>query len=770
MIHTIRTVAVGDRESKIDSPIILYRGDREVEVEFTINGSKFTFTNGGNVIKSTNATHGQLVINTPTGENMFSEVTECHDGKVVFVITKEMIDELIEVGFYSFQIRLFDESQVSRVTIPPVLKGIDIRNPIAAEDETNVVDIGLVDYAVVVKDEFEDLSTFLPDRNYNKTNWESKDVISSAKLNKIEDALYNINSNMEATDLALLNKIENSAKNILDALKVVNADGRLDALEGINADGRLDALENVDADSRLDKLDEQIERLKTQEFINIKDFGVVGDGRDETKNIQLAFDSIAPGKILYFPSGDYRTRGIYFKNGDGYDIVEIMGESGKYLSKEGLEDNPRGGTVLTYIGENGGCLFDKLETCTNGRRVYISDMYFKGCNNTSEQGYQKNHFLYTGRNGSSNGAYPNLYANNCTFWGFETVCGEYAPYDYGGDSDEREDIEQTNVYLTECQFTRNKHALSNIIDSYIDKCVFNLNDVAVILRKWGFANRITNNRFEWNIEHAIYIHAGESLIENNEFDRSGYCGLYISHSISSCVIGNKFLRNGAYENSECTGSSANLIDNLENIHVYFANNRDCIFKGNLTREERQWDDGTGDVVPNKCGVFIKNLNCVMTDNVLTGGFIKYQDSSMLNVFSDNAYCNIDNVVYQSRQVVNYGYQNTFTLDPNNYKYIPILNIEKVSTSYPSQVFTLTVTCFKSSIIDHEHTLCHEVSFILFNSGNNQGYILGKTISRMGDDTPPFQLANIDYFRESNTLGLNILNNTDTSNLYCISFR
>ena len=259
MIHTIRTVAVGDQESKIDSPIILYRGDREVEVEFTINGSKFTFTNGGNVIKSTNATHSQLVINTPTGENMFSEVTECNDGKVVFVITKEMIDELIEVGFYSFQIRLFDESQVSRVTIPPVLKGIDIRNPIAAEDETNVVDIALVDYAVVVKDEFEDLSTFLPDGNYNKTEWESKDVISGARLNKIEDALYNINSNMETTDLALLNKIERisnvNADSRLDDLESVNADNRLDALESVNADNRLDALESVNADNRLDALE-----------------------------------------------------------------------------------------------------------------------------------------------------------------------------------------------------------------------------------------------------------------------------------------------------------------------------------------------------------------------------------------------------------------------------------------------------------------------------------------------------------------------------------
>ena len=291
MIHTIRTVAVGDQESKIDSPIILYRGDREVEVEFTINGSKFTFTNGGNVIKSTNATHGQLVINTPTGENMFSEVTECHDGKVVFVITKEMIDELIEVGFYSFQIRLFDESQVSRVTIPPVLKGIDIRNPIAAEDETNVVDIGLVDYAVVVKDEFEDLSTFLPDGNYNKTEWESKDVISGAKLNKIEDALYNINSNMEATDLALLNRVENINNGIQRDFKTLNNDihTALDDTtrelnETINT-FKIDTNNRIDANTKaqiqyVDKIAEDIDirkannidvRLKSDE-LNLNDF------------------------------------------------------------------------------------------------------------------------------------------------------------------------------------------------------------------------------------------------------------------------------------------------------------------------------------------------------------------------------------------------------------------------------------------------------------------------------------------------------------------
>ena len=214
MIHTNRTVTIGNQESIIDSPIILYRGDREVEVEFTLNGNKFTFTNGGNVIKSTNATHGQLVINTPTGENMFSDITGCHEGKVVFLITKEMIDELVEIGFYSFQIRLFDASQVSRVTIPPVFQGIDIRNPIAAEDETNVVDIGLVDYAVVQTDEYENLATFLPDGSYNKTDWESKGLITEAKLDKIEDALYTINENMGASDLSIFNRIESINQNV----------------------------------------------------------------------------------------------------------------------------------------------------------------------------------------------------------------------------------------------------------------------------------------------------------------------------------------------------------------------------------------------------------------------------------------------------------------------------------------------------------------------------------------------------------------------------
>ena len=221
MITTSRTVTVGNKESIIDTPIILYRGDRDVDVEFTINGNKYMFSHGGNVIYSTKASYGQLVINTPTGENMFSEITDCEDGKVIFTITKEMIDELVEVGFYSFQIRLFDATQIARVTLPPVYQGIDIRNPIAAEDETNVVNIGLVDYAIVQKDENENLATFLPDGSYNKTEWESRGVITEAKLDKIEDALYTINENMESADMSLFNRIDKLTSDVTTKLNTI---------------------------------------------------------------------------------------------------------------------------------------------------------------------------------------------------------------------------------------------------------------------------------------------------------------------------------------------------------------------------------------------------------------------------------------------------------------------------------------------------------------------------------------------------------------------
>ena len=143
MIFTDRTVIVQKGTSSINDTIVLYRGDKNVEIRFTLSeGSPFRYGSGAspNIIEKTEAAYGQLVIKSPNNlPAIFSEVAPTNEGKIVFTITGEMIDEIDEVGNYSFQIRLFDENKNSRVTLPEVNNGIEIREPIASEDASSTV-------------------------------------------------------------------------------------------------------------------------------------------------------------------------------------------------------------------------------------------------------------------------------------------------------------------------------------------------------------------------------------------------------------------------------------------------------------------------------------------------------------------------------------------------------------------------------------------------------------------------------------------------------
>ena len=197
MIFTDRTVIVQKGTSSINDTIVLYRGDREVEIRFTLNeSSPFKFGSGvtPNIIEKTEAAYGQLVIKVPGDKApIFSEITATKKGAITFTITAEMIDEITEVGNYTFQIRLLDENKEGRVTIPEVVNGIEVREPIATEDisDTNEVGIAAVGYALTTAGTTED--TFDSQGNYNKTTWGTGDRITAAKLNKIEAGIDGVN-------------------------------------------------------------------------------------------------------------------------------------------------------------------------------------------------------------------------------------------------------------------------------------------------------------------------------------------------------------------------------------------------------------------------------------------------------------------------------------------------------------------------------------------------------------------------------------------------
>lgn len=133
MIYTVSKVTIqSNYKATLDRIITLYKGDKNIEIQFEIVESIFRQykQEGANTIDNLHASYGQLVIQKPDYTCAISEIAPTKDGRIVFVIPPEMTDENIELGSYTFQIRLFDESQASRVTLPPVQDGIVILAPI----------------------------------------------------------------------------------------------------------------------------------------------------------------------------------------------------------------------------------------------------------------------------------------------------------------------------------------------------------------------------------------------------------------------------------------------------------------------------------------------------------------------------------------------------------------------------------------------------------------------------------------------------------------
>ena len=134
MFFTEKRITIKKRSSKIDSPIVLYRGDKNIEVRFSINNNPFTNTSQN--------IYGQLIMHLPnTDITLFSNVNAFINDIVKFILPEDIMDDIVEVGTYNLQLRLFNEDKTSVITIPAIEKGLDIREPIAIEDAADTVAI-----------------------------------------------------------------------------------------------------------------------------------------------------------------------------------------------------------------------------------------------------------------------------------------------------------------------------------------------------------------------------------------------------------------------------------------------------------------------------------------------------------------------------------------------------------------------------------------------------------------------------------------------------
>ena len=261
MIYIERKITIKKNQAKIEQPIVLYKGDMNIELKFSIENNPFKYKAGMDV------TYGQLIIKRPEGEPVFSEPVKMSSSKVIFIVTGEMIDNLDaegnpakELGAYDFQIQLLNSDQTSRGSLPEVIGGIVIREPLCEKATVNttyvnnrnayVMPANIATFSLRDSDDIFD-----EDGNYNKSMWVSGDIITDARLNRVEDALYEINDNIP-TDYA-------TREYVGDMIEANN-----DSIDGIYIKA-----ENLDKYATQDYVTESIDNIgledyATREYVN----------------------------------------------------------------------------------------------------------------------------------------------------------------------------------------------------------------------------------------------------------------------------------------------------------------------------------------------------------------------------------------------------------------------------------------------------------------------------------------------------------------------
>ena len=252
MLYAKVVLWVKQDETLSDSKVILYRGDKNVDIEFTLKSVDYVLTESA---------FAQLILTRPYATSVFSEIFKIGNNKVTIRISGDMIDELNEKESYAIQIRLFDSERVARATLPPCYDVIYVREPIAVErtdgDEA-LVNLAKVNYALTGRNS-EQIGDIFTNGVYNKTIWYDGDLITDGRLNKVEDALYSISiTDIEQNELIGTHTHEEYLTEHQDISHLATK-AEIPSIEGLATKEEIPSIEGLATEDYVDEKISQIE-------------------------------------------------------------------------------------------------------------------------------------------------------------------------------------------------------------------------------------------------------------------------------------------------------------------------------------------------------------------------------------------------------------------------------------------------------------------------------------------------------------------------------
>ena len=118
-IYTERIIRVNNNQASMDKDIYIYRGNRNIEIQFTIVDHQFKFKDI-NLVEQISPSHAYVTLLTPQMLQIGTGKAEVLNGVIKLVINSAMIDEKTECGDYTIVVDLYDEASDALITIPPI--------------------------------------------------------------------------------------------------------------------------------------------------------------------------------------------------------------------------------------------------------------------------------------------------------------------------------------------------------------------------------------------------------------------------------------------------------------------------------------------------------------------------------------------------------------------------------------------------------------------------------------------------------------------------
>ena len=165
---------IAGESSSLSAPLNLYRGDRGIDIYFRVMDFSYDFT-GTNLLRNIGSARYNAIVVKPDGSNYVTPTQPIVDNEVKFTITKDLTDEMTEIGTYTLQF-LFHGVGDSRVAIPPIT--IEVKELIA--DVADGAD-GQANYSTTNK------TTIKAGQATIEARWEIGELITADKLNWTRD-------------------------------------------------------------------------------------------------------------------------------------------------------------------------------------------------------------------------------------------------------------------------------------------------------------------------------------------------------------------------------------------------------------------------------------------------------------------------------------------------------------------------------------------------------------------------------------------------------